>query len=45
MTEGWIHGPALRQAWQEHLSGRRNWEYRLWGVLMLESWLAEHHPR
>ena len=45
VTEGWIHGPVLRQVWQEHLSGRRNWDYRLWGVLMLESWLAEHHPR
>ena len=29
---------------QEHLTGQRNWDYRLWGVLMLESWLAEHHP-
>ena len=44
VAEGWIHGPALQQAWQEHQSGQRNWEYRLWGVLMLESWLAEHHP-
>ena len=43
VSEGWLHGPALQQVWQEHLSGRRNWEYRLWGVLMLESWLAEHH--
>ena len=25
-----------------HSSGERNWDYRLWGVLMLEAWLAEH---
>ena len=45
VSEGWIDGAAVQQVWQEHLSGKRNWEYRLWGVLMLESWLAEHHPR
>lgn len=45
VEEGWINGDAVAQAWNEHLAGRRNWEYRLWGVLMLESWLTEHHPR
>ena len=44
VAEGWLDGPALQKVWQEHLTGQRNWEYRLWGVLMLESWLAEHHP-
>ncbi len=28
----------IRKAWQEHLSGRRNWEHRLWSVLMFQSW-------
>jgi asparagine synthase (glutamine-hydrolysing) len=42
--EGWIDGAAVQRAWSEHSSGTRNWDYRLWGVLMLESWLAEHHP-
>ncbi len=45
VDEGWLDGVALRQVWDEHLSGKRNWEHRLWAVLMLESWLAEHHPR
>jgi asparagine synthase (glutamine-hydrolysing) len=27
--------------WREHRSGRRNWTYPLWTVLMLEAWL-EH---
>ena len=44
VAEGWLDGPALQKVWQEHLTGQRNWDYRLWGVLMLESWLAEHHP-
>ncbi len=44
VSAGWIDGATVQQVWQEHLSGKRNWEYRLWGVLMLESWLDEHHP-
>ena len=30
----------VRKAWEEHQSGRRNWQYHLWGVLMLQAWLA-----
>ena len=44
VSEGWIDGTAVQRVWAEHTSGERNWEYRLWGVLMLEAWLAEHHP-
>jgi asparagine synthase (glutamine-hydrolysing) len=29
--------PILKRL-QEHLSGTRNWQYQLWGVLMLQSW-------
>ena len=43
VEEGWISAQAVRSTFDEHLSGRRNWDYRLWGVLMLEAWLAEHH--
>jgi asparagine synthase (glutamine-hydrolysing) len=35
---GLIDPEPARLLWQEHLSGRRNWQYRLWNVLMLESW-------
>jgi asparagine synthase (glutamine-hydrolysing) len=32
--------PALiTQAWHEHRSGRRDWHYPLWTVLMLQAWL------
>ena len=44
VREGWIDSEALTQVWVEHQSGRRNHEYRLWGLLMLEQWLAAHHP-
>jgi asparagine synthase (glutamine-hydrolysing) len=38
---GFLDVAAVRRKWQEHLSGRRNWQYALWDVLSLQSWLAE----
>lgn len=35
---GLIDAAHVRQCWQDHLSGRCNWQYPLWGVLMLEAW-------
>jgi len=29
---------AVREAWREHLSGRDNWKYLIWDVLMFEAW-------
>lgn len=37
--EGYFEKAPIRQKWQEHLSGRRNWSYQLWGVLMFQAWL------
>ncbi len=39
--EGFFDPAPIRQKWAEHLSGRRNWQYHLWDVLMFEAWL-EH---
>ena len=33
-------GP-IQRIWIEHLSGKRNWQYQLWNVLMFQSWLAQ----
>lgn len=35
---GLVDAVTVRRYWQEHLSGRRNWQYLLWDVLMLEAW-------
>ena len=35
---GLVDGARVRQIWQEHLDGRRNWQDRLWDILMLETW-------
>jgi asparagine synthase (glutamine-hydrolysing) len=28
----------IRKKWKEHLSGRRNWQYHLWNILMFQAW-------
>lgn len=40
--EGFFSIAPIRQKWTEHLSGRRNWQYHLWDVLMFQAWLNEH---
>jgi len=36
--QGFLNPAPVRQRWAEHLSGRRNWQYSLWGVLMFNAW-------
>jgi asparagine synthase (glutamine-hydrolysing) len=37
--EGFFNPSLVRKKWDEHLSGRRNWQYHLWDVLMFQAWL------
>jgi len=37
--EGFFNPAPIRQKWQEHLSGKHNWQYYLWNVLMFQAWL------
>ena len=39
--QGYLNVSMIRKVWLEHLSGRRNWQYQLWAVLMFQAWLAE----
>lgn len=39
VEHGWLSGDELRRTWSDHLSGARNYDYRLWALLMMESWL------
>src|SRR5439155_896652 len=42
--EGFLNPRIVTLKWSEHLSGKRNWQYYLWDVLMFQAWLeAEKH--
>jgi asparagine synthase (glutamine-hydrolysing) len=39
--EGLLDPGPIRRAWEQHMTGRRNCDYKLWCVLMLEAWMEE----
>lgn len=39
VQEGFFNPKPIRQKWEEHLSGRMNWQYHLWDILMFQAWL------
>lgn len=41
--EGYLNPVPIRKKWAEHLSGKRNWRYHLWDVLMFQSWLDQQN--
>jgi asparagine synthase (glutamine-hydrolysing) len=41
--EGFFKPALVRRKWEEHVSGRRNWHYHLWDVLMFQLWLRHRN--
>lgn len=39
--EGFFDATLIRNKWNEHLSGRRDWQQPLWNVLMFQAWLGK----
>jgi asparagine synthase (glutamine-hydrolysing) len=37
--EGFFNYILVRKKLEEHISGKRNWQYHLWDVLMFQAWL------
>lgn len=41
--EGIFEPEPIRKLWSEHLTGKRNWAYLLWDILMFQAWLENEN--
>jgi asparagine synthase (glutamine-hydrolysing) len=39
LNDGFFNPAPIREKWNEHLSGKRNWDFHLWNVLMFQAWM------
>ena len=40
--DGLLAPELIRARWAEHLRGRKDWQFHIWDVLMLQSWLDDN---
>jgi len=39
LNDGYFDPAPIRKTWEQHLTGKRNWQHQLWDVLMFQSWM------
>jgi len=37
--EGYLNAEYVSEIWAEHLEGKRDWTFKIWSILMFQSWL------
>ncbi|MGH1352633.1 MAG: asparagine synthase (glutamine-hydrolyzing) [Methyloligellaceae bacterium] len=42
-NEGYLNPAPIQEKWQQHQSGKFNWQYYLWNILMFQSWLEQEN--
>lgn len=40
--EGNLNSDYVQKLWNEHVTGKRSWTFKLWSILMFQSWLDSH---
>jgi asparagine synthase (glutamine-hydrolysing) len=45
LDQGFLKPDPLREKWNQHLSGKYDWHFRLWDVLMFQAWLEWERQR
>jgi asparagine synthase (glutamine-hydrolysing) len=43
--QGYFNLSPILKMWNEHKTGECDWTPKLWGILMFQLWLKEHHPK
>jgi asparagine synthase (glutamine-hydrolysing) len=43
-NQGYFDPVEVHRIWSEHLSGKRNWQYQIWNILMFQAWLEAQNP-
>ena len=41
--DGYFNSKLIRNKWNEHLSGKKNWHYQLWNVLLYQACIDLHN--
>jgi asparagine synthase (glutamine-hydrolysing) len=42
-AQGFFYPEIVNKLWSEHQSGKRNWSYLLWNILMFQAWYEKNH--